>query len=226
MRVPLGVIGIIYESRPNVTIDAASLCLKSGNATILRGGSEAIHSNLALAECIAAGLEKVGLPPATVQVIKSTDRALVGELITMDQLGIQAISLSVQEIQEVIAGNNVTAVADVTLEDGSTLDAYDAWFDYDGSAAQDAFLFDAIAESAETLGDFNQIDEGSLDISLLVEGQDDITEAINDFVHSTESEEALTVAPNANVSSEVPQTDGLASVTIDELVNPDTIITQ
>ncbi len=85
MRVPLGVIGIIYESRPNVTIDAASLCLKSGNATILRGGSEAIHSNLALAACIEAGLEKIGLPAAAVQIIKDTDRALVGELITMDK---------------------------------------------------------------------------------------------------------------------------------------------
>ena len=85
MRVPLGVIGIIYESRPNVTIDAASLCLKSGNATILRGGSEAIHSNRALAACIEAGLEKSGLPGAAVQIIKDTDRALVGELITMDK---------------------------------------------------------------------------------------------------------------------------------------------
>ena len=83
MRVPLGVIGIIYESRPNVTIDAASLCLKSGNATILRGGSEAIHSNRALAACIEAGLERTGLPGAAVQIIKDTDRALVGELITM-----------------------------------------------------------------------------------------------------------------------------------------------
>lgn len=85
MRVPLGVIGIIYESRPNVTIDAASLCLKSGNATILRGGSEAIHSNRALAACIEAGLEKTGLPIAAVQIIRDTDRALVGELITMDK---------------------------------------------------------------------------------------------------------------------------------------------
>lgn len=85
MRVPLGVIGIIYESRPNVTIDAASLCLKSGNATILRGGSESIQSNLGLAACIAAGLETAGLPPAAVQIIRDTDRALVGELITMDQ---------------------------------------------------------------------------------------------------------------------------------------------
>jgi glutamate-5-semialdehyde dehydrogenase len=84
MRVPLGVVGIIYESRPNVTIDAASLCLKSGNATILRGGSESIHSNLALATCIENGLEKSGLPAASVQVIKDTDRKLVGELITMD----------------------------------------------------------------------------------------------------------------------------------------------
>ena len=83
MRVPLGVVGIIYESRPNVTIDAASLCLKSGNATILRGGSEAIHSNQAIASCIAAGLRKVGLPEAVVQVVETTDRAAVGELITM-----------------------------------------------------------------------------------------------------------------------------------------------
>jgi glutamate-5-semialdehyde dehydrogenase len=83
MRVPLGVIGIIYESRPNVTVEAASLCLKSGNATILRGGSEAIHSNRAIAECLARGLSDVGLPGNAVQVIKTTDRAAVGELITM-----------------------------------------------------------------------------------------------------------------------------------------------
>ena len=83
MRVPLGVIGIIYESRPNVTIDAASLCLKSGNATILRGGSEAIESNQAIAQCIKLGLADAGLPESAVQVINTTDRAAVGELITM-----------------------------------------------------------------------------------------------------------------------------------------------
>lgn len=83
MRVPLGVIGIIYESRPNVTADAAALCLKSGNAAILRGGSEAMHSNQAIAKCIHDGLEKAGLAKATVQVIETTDRAAVGELITM-----------------------------------------------------------------------------------------------------------------------------------------------
>ena len=83
MRVPLGVIGIIYESRPNVTVEAASLCLKSGNATILRGGSESIHSNQAIARCLAGGLAKAGLPEAAVQVIKTTDRAAVGALITM-----------------------------------------------------------------------------------------------------------------------------------------------
>ncbi|GAA4407320.1 glutamate-5-semialdehyde dehydrogenase [Quisquiliibacterium transsilvanicum] len=82
MRVPLGVIGIIYESRPNVTIDAAGLCIKSGNATILRGGSEAIHSNQALAELIREGLESAGLPADAVQVIETTDRAAVGELIS------------------------------------------------------------------------------------------------------------------------------------------------
>ncbi len=77
MRVPLGVIGIIYESRPNVTIDAAALCLKSGNATILRGGSEAIHSNQALADCIRGGLERAGLPAETVQIVGTTDREAV-----------------------------------------------------------------------------------------------------------------------------------------------------
>ncbi len=85
MRVPLGVIGIIYESRPNVTIDAASLCLKSGNATILRGGSEAIESNQAIAHCISLGLTDAGLPDTAVQVINTTDRAAVGELIAMTE---------------------------------------------------------------------------------------------------------------------------------------------
>jgi len=84
MRVPLGVIGIIYESRPNVTADAAALTLKSGNACILRGGSEAIHSNKAIASCIRQGLEAAGLSADTVQVVETTDRAAVGELITME----------------------------------------------------------------------------------------------------------------------------------------------
>jgi len=84
MRVPLGVIGIIYESRPNVTADAAGLCLKSGNATILRGGSEALQSNQAIAACLRAGLEEAGLPQAAIQVIETTDRAAVGELLIMD----------------------------------------------------------------------------------------------------------------------------------------------
>lgn len=83
MRVPLGVIGIIYESRPNVTVEAASLCLKSGNACILRGGSESIHSNRAIAECLRTGLAAVGLPDEVVQVVETTDRAAVGALITM-----------------------------------------------------------------------------------------------------------------------------------------------
>jgi len=83
MRVPIGVVAIIYESRPNVTADAAGLCIKSGNAAILRGGSEAIHSNQAIAACVHAGLRAVGLPENVVQVIETTDRAAVGELITM-----------------------------------------------------------------------------------------------------------------------------------------------
>ena len=83
MRVPLGVIGIIYEARPNVTVDAAGLCIKSGNATILRGGSEAIHCNQALAKIVKEGLQGAGLPAEAVQVVETTDRAAVGELITM-----------------------------------------------------------------------------------------------------------------------------------------------
>jgi len=85
MRVPLGVIGIIYESRPNVTIDAAALCLKSGNAAILRGGSEALHSNLALGKIVQQGLAAAGLPAHAVQVIDTPDRAAVGMLITMTE---------------------------------------------------------------------------------------------------------------------------------------------
>ena len=85
MRVPLGVIGIIYESRPNVTVEAASLCIKSGNAAILRGGSESIHSNQAIASCIKTGLSSAGLSPEVVQVLETTDRAAVGALITMPE---------------------------------------------------------------------------------------------------------------------------------------------
>ncbi|MGR8920327.1 MAG: glutamate-5-semialdehyde dehydrogenase [Gammaproteobacteria bacterium] len=85
MRVPLGVVGIIYESRPNVTADAAALCLKSGNAAILRGGSEARHSNQAIAECVRAGLAAAGLPEAAIQVVATTDRAAVGALVASDE---------------------------------------------------------------------------------------------------------------------------------------------
>ncbi len=85
MRVPLGVVGIIYEARPNVTADAAALCLKSGNAAILRGGKEAIRSNQAVAACVRAGLKAAGLPETAVQVIETTDRAAVGQLVAMPQ---------------------------------------------------------------------------------------------------------------------------------------------
>jgi glutamate-5-semialdehyde dehydrogenase len=85
MRVPIGVIGIIYESRPNVTADAAGLCVKAGNACILRGGSEALHSNQAIAACVRAGLKAAGLPEAAVQVVEIADRAAVGELITLHE---------------------------------------------------------------------------------------------------------------------------------------------
>jgi glutamate-5-semialdehyde dehydrogenase len=85
MRVPLGVIGIIYESRPNVTADAAALCIKSGNAAILRGGSEAVHSNQAIAACVHCGLREAGLPEQAVQVLEVTDRAAVGELVSLQE---------------------------------------------------------------------------------------------------------------------------------------------
>jgi glutamate-5-semialdehyde dehydrogenase len=85
MRVPLGVIGIIYEARPNVTVDAAGLCIKSGNATILRGGSEAIHCNQALAKLVKEGMAGAGLPADGVQIVETTDRAAVGAMITMPQ---------------------------------------------------------------------------------------------------------------------------------------------
>ncbi len=86
MRIPLGVIGIIYESRPNVTVDAAGLCLKAGNAVILRGGSEALHSNLALAKIIAQGLAKAGLPDAAAQVVPVRDREAVDILLKQEAL--------------------------------------------------------------------------------------------------------------------------------------------
>lgn len=85
MRVPLGVIAMIYESRPNVTVDAASLAIKSGNACLLRGGSEAFHSNQAIGACVTAGLKAAGLPETVVQLFKTTDRAAVGELLKLDE---------------------------------------------------------------------------------------------------------------------------------------------
>src|SRR5205085_10877802 len=85
MRVPLGVVAIVYESRPNVTVDAAALCLKSGNASILRGGSEALHSNQAIAACVHEGLRQAGLPEHAVQLVGTTDRAAVGLLATMEK---------------------------------------------------------------------------------------------------------------------------------------------
>ncbi|MCU7835933.1 MAG: glutamate-5-semialdehyde dehydrogenase [gamma proteobacterium symbiont of Taylorina sp.] len=105
MRVPLGVIGIIYESRPNVTADAAALCLKSGNAAILRGGSEAMHSNQAIAVCIKQGLEQADLPVDVVQVIETTDRDAVGELITMQKYVDVIIPRGGKGLIERISGN-------------------------------------------------------------------------------------------------------------------------
>ena len=105
MRVPLGVIGIIYESRPNVTADAAALCMKSGNAAILRGGSEAIHSNQAIAGCIKQGLVQAGLPEEIVQVVETTDREAVGELITMQDYVDVIVPRGGKGLIERISGN-------------------------------------------------------------------------------------------------------------------------
>ncbi|WP_198264164.1 glutamate-5-semialdehyde dehydrogenase [sulfur-oxidizing endosymbiont of Gigantopelta aegis] len=105
MRVPLGVIGIIYESRPNVTADAAALCLKSGNAAILRGGSEAMFSNQAIAACIKQGLEQAGLPVDVVQVVETTDRDAVGELITMPEYVDVIVPRGGKGLIERISGN-------------------------------------------------------------------------------------------------------------------------
>lgn len=129
MRVPLGVIGIIYESRPNVTIDAASLCLKSGNATILRGGSEAVHSNQAIAQCIRQGLARAELPETAVQVVETTDRAAVGELITMPDFVDVIIPRGGKGLIERIANNatvpvikHLDGVCHVYIDDQADLD--------------------------------------------------------------------------------------------------------
>jgi glutamate-5-semialdehyde dehydrogenase len=128
MRVPLGVIGIIYESRPNVTAEAASLCLKSGNATILRGGSEAIHSNQAIAVCIRAGLEKADLPASAVQVVETIDRAAVGELITMPEYvdvivprGGKGLIERISKDAKVVVIKHLDGICHVYIDDGADI---------------------------------------------------------------------------------------------------------
>lgn len=129
MRVPLGVIGIIYESRPNVTVDAAALCLKAGNACILRGGSESIHSNKAIAACIAHGLQAAGLPSAAVQVVETTDRKAVGELITMDRYIDVIVPRGGKSLIERIANNatipvikHLDGICHVYIDDSADID--------------------------------------------------------------------------------------------------------
>ncbi|MCH9671949.1 MAG: glutamate-5-semialdehyde dehydrogenase [Gammaproteobacteria bacterium] len=129
MRVPLGVIGIIYESRPNVTADAAALCLKSGNATILRGGSEAIHSNQAIAECIADGLRSVDLPADVVQVVETTDREAVTALVRMDEFvdvivprGGKGLIERISAEARVPVIKHLHGVCHVFVDDGADLD--------------------------------------------------------------------------------------------------------
>ena len=129
MRVPLGVVGIIYEARPNVTADAAGLCLKAGNAAILRGGSEAIHCNQAIAACVKEGLKIAGLPETAVQVIETTDRAAVGELITMKQFVDVIVPRGGKGLIERIANEaripvikHLDGVCHVYIDDGADLD--------------------------------------------------------------------------------------------------------
>ena len=129
MRVPLGVIGIIYESRPNVTVEAASLCLKSGNATILRGGSESLASNCAIANCIAQGLLEAGLPEAAVQVVTTADRAAVGRLIAMPEYvdvivprGGKGLIERISRDAKVPVIKHLDGVCHVYIDDGADLD--------------------------------------------------------------------------------------------------------
>ena len=129
MRVPLGVVGIIYEARPNVTADAAGLCIKAGNAAILRGGSEAIHCNQAIATCVKEGLKAAGLPENVVQVIETTDRAAVGELITMKEFVDVIIPRGGKELIKRISDEacipvikHLHGICHVYIDDGANLD--------------------------------------------------------------------------------------------------------
>jgi len=129
MRVPLGVIGIIYESRPNVTADAAGLCLKAGNAVILRGGSEASHSNQAIAACIQRGLDTVGLPANIVQVVETTDRAAVGEMLRMKHAidviiprGGKSLTERIANESEVPVIKHLDGICHVYIDDAADLD--------------------------------------------------------------------------------------------------------
>ncbi|MEE9222450.1 MAG: glutamate-5-semialdehyde dehydrogenase [Nitrosomonadaceae bacterium] len=129
MRVPLGVVGIIYEARPNVTADAAGLCIKAGNAAILRGGSEAIHCNQAIATCVKEGLKAASLPENVVQVIETTDRAAVGELITMKEFVDVIIPRGGKELIKRISDEacipvikHLHGICHVYIDDGANLD--------------------------------------------------------------------------------------------------------
>ena len=129
MRVPLGVIGIIYESRPNVTVEAASLCLKAGNATILRGGSEALASNCAIADCLAVGLRAAGLPETAVQVVNTADRAAVGRLIAMPEYvdvivprGGKGLIERISAESRVPVIKHLDGVCHVYIDDGADID--------------------------------------------------------------------------------------------------------
>lgn len=158
------------------------------------------------------------------------------ELLTLDQIGITSISLDVTDVNLNVVGNNVTAVGDITMEDGTILNAYDAWFSYESGAygtdgEQDIFLFQAIAESAATITDFNAAEGDVLDLSLLIEGFDDISEAINDYVYATEVDGSTIISVDVDGSNgpaeaiEVARLEGVTGLTVDQLVEHNNIVT-
>jgi hypothetical protein len=159
------------------------------------------------------------------------------ELMTLDQLGIMSINLDVTDVDLVIAGNDVTVIGDINMADGTVLDAYDAWFSYEIGAygtngEQDTFLFQAIAESAATITDFNSQDGDVLDLSLLIEGSDDVTEAINDYVYATEVDGDTIISIDVDGANgpaeavELARLEGVTGQSVDELLSNGNIVTE
>ena len=157
------------------------------------------------------------------------------ELLTLDELGIQSISLSVQSVEQVIAGNRVSVIGEITKTDGSTLDGYDAWFKYDDLAVgedgqADTFLFQAIAESSATITNFNAEEGDAIDLSALIQGQDDVTDAINDFVYIAEENGNTIISVDVDGASgpaeavEVAKLEDVSGMSVEDMVNSGNII--